>query len=128
MVKYFSSHEIILPIATYLKDEITVFKKKMPLIQSLTDQSLKERHWVKLSELLGYTISPMEGLSLYTLLEKGIEGQVEAIQDIVNVAKKEYSLEQVLDAMIKEWEKLSYDVTKLLNIRLLLTRRQEHVL
>ena len=96
--------------AAQLRAETTEFRKNMPVIQSLASKALKPRHWEALSELLGKTIDPEDELTLQSLLDLDAAGNIESIQEITIAAEKEYNLERTMNAMMKEWETIEFEV------------------
>lgn len=96
--------------AAMLRAETTEFRKNMPVIQSLASKALKRRHWEALSELLGKIIDPEDELTLQSLLDLDAAGNIESIQEITIAAEKEYNLERTMNAMMKEWETIEFEV------------------
>ena len=96
--------------ALKLREDTTEFRKNMPVIQSLASKALKRRHWEALSELLGKNIDPEEDLTLQQLLDLDAAGHIESIQEVTIAAEKEYNLEKGLNAMMKEWETIEFEV------------------
>jgi dynein heavy chain len=96
--------------ANKLREETTDFRKNLPVVQSLASKALKERHWERLSELLGEEVNPQDGLTLQRLLDLDAASHIEKIQEVTIAAEKEYNLERTLNAMKKEWESLEFEV------------------
>jgi dynein heavy chain len=96
--------------AMKLREDTTEFRKNMPVIQSLASKALKRRHWEMLSELLGKNIDPEEDLTLQALLDLDAASHIEKIQEVTIAGEKEYNLEKGLNAMIKEWQSIEYEV------------------
>uniref|UniRef100_A0A7S3HTS3 Dynein heavy chain n=1 Tax=Spumella elongata TaxID=89044 RepID=A0A7S3HTS3_9STRA len=96
--------------AALLRAETTEFRKNMPVIQSLASKALKRRHWEALSELLGKIIDPEDELTLQDLLDLDAATNIESIQEITIAAEKEYNLERTMNAMMKEWETIEFEV------------------
>eukprot|EP01042_Synura_sphagnicola_P000104 gene104-103_t len=96
--------------ASMLREETTEFRKHLPVIQSLASKALKRRHWEALSELLGKTIDPEDELTLQALLDLDAATHIEAIQEVTVAAEKEYNLEKSLNAMMREWESIEFEV------------------
>jgi len=96
--------------AQKLRDETTEFRKHLPVIQSLASKALKRRHWEQLSELLGKNIDPEEDLTLQQLLDLDAAHHIDKIQEVTTAAEKEYNLERSMNAMMKEWETIEFEV------------------
>jgi len=50
--------EKVLALASKGKDEIDVFKKKVPLLVALKRDGMKDRHWEDISKRVGFEIKP----------------------------------------------------------------------
>ena len=102
--------------AQALRDETALFKKNLPIIETLANPALKERHWVRLSDKLGTTIvtafteNTGTELTLQFLLDLNIQDRIDEVQEITVSADKEYKLEKNLEAMKQEWAEIEFDV------------------
>lgn len=97
--------------AMKLREETTEFRKNMPVIQSLASKALKQRHWTELGELLtGKAIELEEELTLQMLLDLDAASHIEEIQAITIAAEKQYTLENNLKSMQKEWMTIEFEV------------------
>ena len=97
-----------LRVAETLKDQIEDFRTKMPLIQCICNKGMRPRHWVNVSEFIGYSFQPNETTTLQSMLGMKLEKHMEALEEISGVASKEYSLEKALDKMFTEWQPLEF--------------------
>ena len=93
-----------LDVADEIKSEIEQFRPFLPLIQSLRNPGMRNRHWEKLSAQLGIVIKPKAGLTFSKCLEMGLQNHINEIIKIAEIASKEFSIEQALDKMEQEWE------------------------
>lgn len=75
----------------------------MPIIQTLGNPGMKERHWEKVSEIVGFPIKPDADLTLAKVVDFGLEDFIPKFEAISESATKENNLERVLDKMKKEW-------------------------
>ena len=112
----FSELEQPMQVLTNLKDEMTGFKKYLPIINSLRNPGLRLRHWKFLEENLPLpTLVQQEGdgaLTLSWLLEQGLaenQKQMDIISDESEKATKEYKLEIQLTQMKEEWKPLVFE-------------------
>jgi len=71
---------------------------------------LKEYHWHDLSEAVGFHIEADEELTLEYLLEKGIQNQMDEVENVATVAAKEHNLDLALDSMMNEWSSLQFEL------------------
>ena len=103
-------------VAKTIKDEMEEFKPNIPLIQSLRNPGMRDRHWDALNEELGINLKPDDKLTLNDLLKMNLLDRVESISKVCDVAGKEFSIENALDKMDEEWravqlEFISYKAT-----------------
>lgn len=73
--------------------------------QALRNPGMRQRHWDQLGQLLGQTIDPTAaGFTLAKAEEQGLLVHMASISKVADVASKEYSIEQALDKMGRDWE------------------------
>jgi dynein heavy chain len=102
-----------LAIATRVKQEIEDFRPLIPLITSLRNPGVRDRHWNMLSSSLGFELRPDQDLT-FTLHkavhELQLVNHLEVISKIGEMAGKEYQIECSLDAMLGAWKEIYFDV------------------
>lgn len=86
-----------------LQKEVESFKAKLPLVEELGNNALKERHWHSIFSLVGSDFDPESSFSVRDLMEKGIEERIEEVQSISLNASKEYSLERAMEKLGEDW-------------------------
>ena len=91
-------------IASKMRLRVEEFKEHMPLVMTLFNPGLKERHWQQISDVVGYTLRNEEGMCLAKLIDMNLEGFIPKFEAISEAATKEYNLEKSLAKMKKEWE------------------------
>lgn len=62
------------------KGEITEFKENLPMIAVLCNQGMRERHWVKMSEVCGMSIQPDATTTLRGILDLKLEQYLEQFE------------------------------------------------
>ena len=75
---------------------------KLPLISSLCNKGLRDRHWKAVSDVLGYRFKPDEKTTLKSVLSDGLDSKLEELEEISGQASKEFSLEKAPDEMLAE--------------------------
>ncbi|XP_067122198.1 dynein axonemal heavy chain 7-like [Centruroides vittatus] len=93
-----------LKIIMKVKADIDEFRKHMPLIQTICNPGLKDRHWEEMSNLIGFELKHTEETTLDDMFEYHIEEYIPHIAGISDVATKEYNLEKSYLKMKQEWE------------------------
>nr|AML30858.1 axonemal inner arm dynein heavy chain 2 [Marsilea vestita] len=90
-------------VAEELKKRIERFQINIPMISSLRNPGMRDRHWKKLSDRLGFEVSPHAGFSLSTALQLNLLQFIGIIDEVSEFASKEYSVEVALDKMQGDW-------------------------
>lgn len=75
----------------------------MPLVQTLFNPGLRERHWEQISEIVGFMLKPDETFSLSKLVDMNLEPFVTNFEGISESASKEFSLEKAMEKMKADW-------------------------
>ncbi|XP_076467072.1 dynein axonemal heavy chain 1-like isoform X2 [Babylonia areolata] len=109
-VKIFNEIPNVQEVASEIKGMIEDFRPYIPLIQGLRNPGMRNRHWEQLSEELGFPIRPKANLTFSKCLEMNLQDHIAVISKVAEVAGKEYSIEQALDKMEKEWEPVMFDI------------------
>lgn len=96
-------------LAEAVREKIEVFKEHLPIVMTLGNPGLKDRHWEMISEIVGFPMSGEE-LTLEKVFEYGIEEFNARFETISDAATKENNLEKALNKMVKEWENSQFTV------------------
>ena len=75
----------------------------MPLIQTLFNPGLRDRHWDSISEIVGYTMKPDDSYCLSRFVDMNLDQYIPKFESISEAASKEYSLEKAMEKMKTEW-------------------------
>ncbi|XP_062252615.1 dynein axonemal heavy chain 1 [Platichthys flesus] len=97
-------------VATFIQGKIEDFRPYIPLIQGLRNPGMKNRHWEMLSERIDMKVKPKANLTFSRCLELGLQNHVADIAHVAEVAGKEFTIEQALEKMEKEWSVILFDV------------------
>ena len=82
----------------------STFQELLPLVVALRNPGLKDRHWAKLSEDLGFAVNGKDpNFTLQKALKLDLVAHIETVEKVSESASKEYSLERTLDKMQKDW-------------------------
>lgn len=82
----------------------------MPIVQTLGNPGLKERHWAQISEIVGFPIKVEPDLTLAKVIDFGLEDYISKFEAISEAATKENNLEKNLSKMKSEWVDMSFVV------------------
>ncbi|KAM9332808.1 dynein axonemal heavy chain 1-like [Pholidichthys leucotaenia] len=108
--KHFKEVPDCLKVATKILNKVEDFRPYVPLIQSLRNQGMKNRHWETLSERIQIKVMPKADLTFSHCLELGLQDHMDDIAHVAEVAGKEYAIEQALEKMEQEWSAVLFDV------------------
>ncbi|XP_066453022.1 dynein axonemal heavy chain 1 isoform X2 [Eleutherodactylus coqui] len=109
-VKHFREIPACQEVAQDVKGRIEEFKPYIPLIQSLRNPGMRNRHWELLSEQIKINIKPKSNLTFTRCLEMKLQDHIESITKAAEIAGKEFSIEQALDKMEMEWSTVFFTV------------------
>ena len=98
-----------LRVVAHVKERLDNFKSHLPLIQTMLNPGMRERHWKSLTEQIGHAVQPNEMSTLASMLDAKVGDYLDKIQDASDTASKEYSLEKTLDKMGMEWRPMAFD-------------------
>ncbi|KAL1138667.1 hypothetical protein AAG570_008729 [Ranatra chinensis] len=98
-------------IAMEMRQLIEEFRPLIPIIQAINHPGMKTRHWTQFKEKTGINIIPTPYLTFKQCLDAGVKDQFEVLKEIVDLAGKEFVLEQALTKMQGEWEEANMSVT-----------------
>ena len=90
-------------IANQVKQSVEEFKPSVPIIMSLCNPGMRDRHWERLNDEAKTKLVPDDTLTLDVIMETGIEQHIEKVTKISETAGKEFSIEMALDKMQESW-------------------------
>jgi dynein heavy chain len=94
-----------------VRSKIEDFKDKMPIIKTLGNPSLRERHWELVSNTVGFPVKGGSETNLYKILDMGLDEYVKKFEKISETATKEHNLEKSMEFMVEEWSDKEFDIT-----------------
>ncbi|KAL3693679.1 hypothetical protein R1sor_007330 [Riccia sorocarpa] len=96
-------------VASALKALIDRFKDFLPLLRCLCNPGLRARHFLKISEVVGFEVHNDDGTNFRQLLRLQIDEHIVKLEEISEMASKEFSLERNLDTMESDWKPLKFE-------------------
>ncbi|KAI9347975.1 dynein heavy chain and region D6 of dynein motor-domain-containing protein [Zopfochytrium polystomum] len=102
----FENDKYPMDICEITKDQIERFKVHLPLVTTLCNPGLRDRHWRDISQIVGFRFQPDESTSLSAVLERNLGEYMDQLERISSVATKEYSFEKALQKMYSEWQSI----------------------
>ena len=110
-VQIFENNPAPFEIADITKEQLEKFKLNLPLISTVCNPGLRERHWKEISQVIGFRFQPDEATTLSSVLEKNIAVHIDKLETISAMATKEYSFEKALQKMYGEWANVEFVTT-----------------
>ncbi|KAM9856968.1 dynein axonemal heavy chain 1 [Aulostomus maculatus] len=109
-VKHFKDIPDCQRVATEIRSRIEDFSPYVPLIQGLRNPGMKIRHWENLSNRIQIQVIPKGSLTFSCCLDMGLQNHMDDVAQVVELAGKEYAIEQALEKMEQEWSGIFIDV------------------
>ncbi|XP_058981464.1 dynein axonemal heavy chain 10-like [Musca domestica] len=102
-----------LPVGQMLELQMKQFKGTVPLMVSLKNEALRERHWLQLMEKTGqyFDMTP-ERFTLENMFAMQLHKYQEIAEQILNNAIKELAIEKGVKAVEDTWAAMSFKVHK----------------
>lgn len=84
----------------------------MPIINTLGNPGMKERHWEQISEIIGFPIKVSPELTLARIIEYQLEEYIPKFETISESATKENNLERAMNKMVAEWGDIEFSLSQ----------------
>ncbi|CAF0886975.1 unnamed protein product [Adineta steineri] len=97
-------------MANRLRIQVGEFKEKMPLIQTLFNPGLRDRHWEQISAIIGRPFKPDDDTNLNKVIEMDLMSHIPKLEQISEAASKEFSLEKAMEKMKKDWQNIEFSI------------------
>lgn len=108
--KQFSDSPNSQRLATGIKNSIDEFKLHLPLINTLGNPGMRDRHWEQVSEIIGFPIKKSPDMTLEKVIDYGLAEYVTKFEPISESATKENNLDKSMNKMINEWSDMNFVV------------------
>jgi len=87
-----------------VRSKVESFREFVPLVRALFNPGMRQRHWLQVSEAVGFDIRPDADTCLSHLIDMKLDSHVDKFDGISEAASKEFSLEKALAKMKDEWQ------------------------
>ncbi|XP_072152186.1 dynein axonemal heavy chain 3 isoform X4 [Bemisia tabaci] len=95
-------------IAEIVRAKVEKFKQLIPVLQTVCNPGLRDRHWEQISEVAGFSICPRPESTLAEMIDFGLIKFTGRLEEISVSATKEYDLETNLLKMQGEWTDIKF--------------------
>lgn len=90
--------------------QVDKFKPRVPLLISLKQEGMRERHWELLSERVGKPVRPDDTYTIETVFALDLDESY--VAHVSEIAAKEYAIETALEAMMNAWEEVPLQIER----------------
>ncbi|KAI8435550.1 hypothetical protein MSG28_003843 [Choristoneura fumiferana] len=97
-------------IADMVRNKLEKFKVLIPVLCAICNKGMRDRHWAKISDLIGVPVVHDPETSLADMVEQGVHVFAPQLEEIEQYASKEYALEKALNKMKEEWVGIKFEV------------------
>ncbi|CAB3253984.1 unnamed protein product [Arctia plantaginis] len=97
-------------IADMVRNKVEKFKVLLPVLCAICNRGMRERHWARISDLVGVEVVHEPETTLADMVEQGIHVYASQLEEIEQYASKEYALEKALNKMKEEWIGVKFEV------------------
>uniref|UniRef100_A0A674AYD2 Dynein axonemal heavy chain 12 n=1 Tax=Salmo trutta TaxID=8032 RepID=A0A674AYD2_SALTR len=80
----------------------------IPTVSILCNPGIRARHWVQISDIVDYDLTPDSGTTLRKVLKQNLTPYLEQFETISAAASKEFSLEKAMQTMVEVWDGVSF--------------------
>ncbi|XP_055378973.1 dynein axonemal heavy chain 12 [Condylostylus longicornis] len=131
-----TKHPCPLRLTSMMLSWIKDFGIGAQIVNIMCNPALRKRHWIDMSEIAGFDLTPDAGTTLRKIINFGLQSKLDSLEIISVSANKELQLQMNLYAMIKEWDTIMFphgvyrdtDLTILLNCDDIQTMLDDHIL
>ncbi|EUB58895.1 Dynein heavy chain 7, axonemal [Echinococcus granulosus] len=99
-----------LKVAQKLRAKIEKFLEYLPTMQVVCNPGIQQRHWERISEVVGFEVLPTSETPLYKLIDLGLEEFLPRLEEIASAAAKEHKLEVALHKMKSDWAAMRFEL------------------
>ena len=93
-----------------LRRAVEDFKCLVPIVASLRNESMKERHWEKVEQIIGQALIRDHHFTLGLLIEFDVMKHEEGITQVSTEATQETALEEMLQKVVSKWASIEFNV------------------
>ncbi|XP_073386521.1 uncharacterized protein [Physcomitrium patens] len=98
--------------AEELRKRIMDFNVNVPMIYALRNPGMRDRHWKRLTNLVGFEVVCTPDFSLRTAINLNLPKYLAQCEEVSEFASKEHALEKSLDKMQGDWATVKFEYTE----------------
>ncbi|XP_027740579.1 dynein heavy chain 12, axonemal isoform X2 [Empidonax traillii] len=97
-----------LTMCSSVLEQVKDFKENIPTVSVFCNPGMRDRHWERMSNIVGYDLTPDAGTTLRKILKQNLGPYLEEFTTISVGASKEFSLEKAMHTMMEVWDSISF--------------------
>ncbi|NXM04479.1 DYH7 protein, partial [Tyrannus savana] len=98
-----------LTMCSSVLEQVKDFKENIPTVTVFCNPGMRDRHWERMSNIVGYDLTPDAGTTLRKILKQNLGPYLEEFTAISVGASKEFSLEKAMHTMMEVWDSISFN-------------------
>ncbi|NXK36347.1 DYH7 protein, partial [Piprites chloris] len=98
-----------LTMCSSVLEQVKDFKDNIPTVTVFCNPGMRDRHWERMSNIVGYDLTPDAGTTLRKVLKQNLGPYLEEFSAISVSASKEFSLEKAMHTMMEVWDSISFN-------------------
>ncbi|NWU76504.1 DYH7 protein, partial [Onychorhynchus coronatus] len=98
-----------LTMCSSVLEQVKDFKENIPTVTVFCNPGMRDRHWERMSNIVGYDLTPDAGTTLRKILKQNLGPYLEEFTTISVGASKEFSLEKAMYTMMEVWDSISFN-------------------
>ncbi|XP_075210784.1 dynein heavy chain 3, axonemal [Lycorma delicatula] len=97
-------------VAEMVRAKVEKFRQFVPILQTICNPGIRERHWQQISDTIGIKIAPTNQSTLSDMIEIGLPKHISKLEEIGVTASREYTLEKNLKKMKSDWVDVCFEL------------------
>ncbi|RZF36882.1 hypothetical protein LSTR_LSTR004570 [Laodelphax striatellus] len=98
-------------VAEMVRAKVEKFKQYVPILQTICNPGIRERHWQQISDTVGAKIIPTDESTLCDMIDIGLTNYITKLEEIGVSATREYALEKNLHKMKSDWADVCFELS-----------------
>ncbi|CAB3402829.1 unnamed protein product [Caenorhabditis bovis] len=106
-----SSHRAAKHFIAYARNEVDNFKKNFAVAEVMSCRRLLDAHWIRMSEIVGFDLTPYANSSIAQICELGLETHLQKLKPIAFSAEREATSADQLHEIVTFWSHEPLEMT-----------------
>ncbi|KAF1762091.1 hypothetical protein GCK72_010353 [Caenorhabditis remanei] len=98
-----ATHRAAKHFIAYARNEVDTFKKNFSVAEVMSCRRLLDAHWLRMSEIVGFDLTPYANSSISQICELGLEAHLQQLKPIAFSAEREATAADQLHSIVTFW-------------------------